>query len=292
MKTIKLFYYNEVSNFGDLLNLKILSQLSKANIVSSIQSDCNFLAIGSLLEQFLWAKKNNLKLYKNKYLSSKMFVWGSGFISPPDTIVIRPDGLSETFFRKMDFLAVRGKTTKSRVEKILHKKLDNIVLGDPGLLASKLIDTSSIIKKYSLGIIPHYIDKNISIFNEINRTIKGSTIIDVQNDPILVVQNIAECEVVISTAMHGLIVADSLGVPNKWCTCSDNLTGGSYKFLDYYSSLDIKDIEPLDLLNTKLEQMNVYAIQDNYISSVDKIKIIQQRLIDVFNGGNIIPRIK
>ena len=125
------------------------------------------------------------------------------------------------------------------------------MLGDPGLLASKLIDTNSIVKKHRLGIIPHYVDKSSSIFTDINTNIKGSIIIDVQDDPVKVIRNIAECEVIISTAMHGLIVADSLGIPNKWCTCSDRLTGGNYKFIDYYSSLDIKGPEPIKFERTK-----------------------------------------
>lgn len=285
MKTIKLFYYNQVSNFGDCLNLAILRQLFKAEVTSANQLDCNLLAIGSLLEQFLWNKKRNVRFFKNKYLKAKMSVWGSGFISPPNTLVKRPDNLSEMFYRRMNFLAVRGEITKSRVEKILNKKLDNIVLGDPGLLASKLIDASSVIKKHSLGIIPHYVDKHSSIFTDINANIKGSTIIDVQDDPVKVIRNIAECEVIISTAMHGLIVADSLGIPNKWCVCSDKLTGGNYKFIDYYSSLNIKDPEPVDLVNAKLDKTDIDAIQSKYISSINRIETIQQQLVNVLQSN-------
>jgi hypothetical protein len=38
--------------------------------------------------------------------------------------------------------------------------------------------------------------------------------------------------------LHGLIVADSLGIPNAWIESPD-LIGGRFKFDDYYSSLDV-----------------------------------------------------
>ena len=60
------------------------------------------------------------------------------------------------------------------------------------------------------------------------------------------------CDVVLSSAMHGLIAADSLGIPNAWMRLSDRLTGGDWKFRDYYSvfgveptALDLKDLRRL-----------------------------------------------
>jgi pyruvyltransferase len=41
--------------------------------------------------------------------------------------------------------------------------------------------------------------------------------------------------------LHGLVFADSLGVPNKWIYLTDKLAGGSFKFHDYYSVFHIYD---------------------------------------------------
>ena len=60
-------------------------------------------------------------------------------------------------------------------------------------------------------------------------------------------QNLS-CEAIISSALHGLIAADSFFFPNRWIKLSDNLMGGDFKFNDYYSVYDI-DIQPLDLRN-------------------------------------------
>ena len=35
--------------------------------------------------------------------------------------------------------------------------------------------------------------------------------------------------------MHGLIAADALGIPNARIRVADRITGGDYKFRDYYS---------------------------------------------------------
>lgn len=282
MNSAKLFYYHQVPNFGDVLNLNILNSVFNIDVIPANSKKCDLLAIGSLLEQFLWGNKPNLKFFKQKYLNHKMFIWGSGFISEQNTLVKRPDELHEVFYRKMEFSAVRGEYTKKRIEDILGKKLDGLALGDPGLLASKLIKEPRKSKKYKLGMIPHYVDKNNDIFQKINTNIANSVIIDVQADPIDVINQISECEVVISTAMHGLIVADSLGVPNQWCVCSDKLTGGSYKFYDYYSVFDMKNVIPIDLNSTDLTEDIITSIFDNYSVCQNKVANIQDKLIEAF----------
>ncbi|WP_276951473.1 hypothetical protein [Helicobacter rodentium] len=79
-------------------------------------------------------------------------VWGSGFIMPPS-------GAQETLTRPLEVHAVRGFKTKERLEHIFQTKLTGIALGDPGLLASALINANKTPKKYEVGIIPHYIEK-------------------------------------------------------------------------------------------------------------------------------------
>ena len=52
------------------------------------------------------------------------------------------------------------------------------------------------------------------------------------------VEAIASCEVVLSQSLHGLIVADALGVPNVWIAPTGDMVGGRFKFDDYFSTLD------------------------------------------------------
>jgi hypothetical protein len=52
------------------------------------------------------------------------------------------------------------------MELILCKKLDDIAMGDPGILSSELIKGEKVKKIYKLGIIPHMADQNSDLLHE------------------------------------------------------------------------------------------------------------------------------
>ena len=100
-----------------------------------------------------------------------LLVFGSGFID--DYL----DNLIE--YRKIKYLAIRGKKSLS-IAKSLHGKLNcDPVMGDPALLVEKLIEKPKK-KKYEVGFIPHYIDQNTLSTKLIlkNRKIKYINILD------------------------------------------------------------------------------------------------------------------
>jgi pyruvyltransferase len=47
-----------------------------------------------------------------------------------------------------------------------------------------------------------------------------------------------ECKIVLSSSLHGLVLADSFQIPNKRIVLSNNIIGGDFKFKDYYSGID------------------------------------------------------
>ena len=61
--------------------------------------------------------------------------------------------------------------------------------------------------------------------------------IDVRNGPDRVVREIASCAAVLSTSLHGLIVADAYDIPAAWATLAPDLMGGTFKFHDYESNV-------------------------------------------------------
>ncbi|MGI6539152.1 MAG: polysaccharide pyruvyl transferase family protein [Caldicoprobacterales bacterium] len=102
--------------------------------------------------------------------------------------------------------------SRSKVSEIM--KIDvNVPLADPGLLASKLLSERRQ-KKYSVGIIPHFSQQQEEIFAKLNRHYQNSTIIDITKPPLEVIDNIASCEYIISSSLHGLVFADSLLIPS------------------------------------------------------------------------------
>lgn len=145
------------------------------------------------------------------------------------------DSNTKTKFLNAKIVALRGKSTKRNLG-----VTNPIVLGDPGLLADRLIKNQRSIKKFELGVIPHYSDYN----NEKIKRIKVNNaekihIINVRKNPIDVLKEMDSCKHIISSSLHGLICSDSLGIPNRWIKLSQ-LLGNDFKFKDYYSVFDIE----------------------------------------------------
>jgi pyruvyltransferase len=166
-------------------------------------------------------------------------ILGSGFIRRNST---------QTFPRAA-VLAVRGELTRKKL-----RRGHEVELGDPGLLAS-LVMAERRPKQYALGVIPHYLDRENENFVSLKKNISGNArFIDVRQNPRAVFDAIDQCEKIVSSSLHGLIVSDSLGIPNAWVE-SKNLPDGRFKFDDYYSAmglrenpLSLKGDEPLDVL--------------------------------------------
>ncbi len=263
-------YFYDYPNFGDMLNVEI-AKLMGIDIQYAKRVDADATFIGSLLTLFIPEK--------GEYsVSRAMKVWGSGFIKPPIS-------LPEKLWRPLDVYALRGQVSLERLRRITGEKLENVALGDPGLLASRLIDASKISKKHRLGIIPHYVDKGNPLLEKI--AADDACILDIQESPIDFLLKIAECENVISSSLHGLIAADSLGIPNIRMIVSDKLLGGDYKFDDYYSAFGIKNHHRVNL-NEGDEFDGIESIREKYAITPEAIKKICEGLIAAFpykNGG-------
>ena len=53
------------------------------------------------------------------------------------------------------------------------------------------------------------------------------------------ISQLTECQFILSSSLHGLIMADSFGIPNQWMVLSDKVEGKNFKFYDYYSVFDM-----------------------------------------------------
>ena len=145
-------------------------------------------------------------------------------------------------------------------------------------MVDKLIH-KSFIKKYEIGFIPHYIDQHL-LESKLIRSNSKIKFINILDNPMDILYQISSCEAIISSALHGLIAADSLGIPNRWIKLSDNLMGGDFKFHDYYSVYDI-DIQPLDLRNIDNFVINKIIFWILYCVNVEKVMKIKNDLIEV-----------
>ena len=271
---ISLYYWNDMPNFGDRLNEDVCKFLSGMNPSWASPKRCGAAFIGSILEKFIYRRKHwTADALWIRYFRSKVDVWGSGFIRPPEEPC-------ERLMRRLNVHAVRGRLTLERLRALTGSDLDSVTVGDPGILASKLYPAKTSAFRVC-GIIPHHAElagikrtdetvaieresgilteatvKAMPLFERLSKSIPGSLVINPESAPKTVIGRISECKAILSSAMHGLIVADSFGIPNIRVVASDSLMGGDYKFRDYYSAfskgryrvVDIREDIPTSLL--------------------------------------------
>lgn len=269
---IKLNFFTLNTNFGDMLNIPIARDLFGKDVREASVKKSEAVFIGSLMDTYITNKKLSVKWIWRKYIHKPVKVWGSGFIKCHDDE-------KNHLLRKMDVYALRGHLSQHYMQKYTGQSLDHIVLGDPGLLAGRLHNTRHIPKKYDVGIIPHYVDKNNSLLKKIK--IPNAVIIDVSSPIDDFLDMVASCRTILSSAMHGLIAADSLGIPNARLIVSDKIVGGDFKFNDYYSVFGMDDHMKIDL--NKIDTFTDWqSIIKQYKITSDQVNKICDDLIKVF----------
>ena len=160
----------------------------------------------------------------------------------------------------------------------------DVVLADPALLVPLVFNlsyTNISHKLYQLCIIPHYIDQNNILIHK-NIQVDNSFLLNITEEPIKFIHNLLKCKRVISSSLHGLILSDSLGIPNARIIVSDKIIGGDYKFNDFYSSFGIDDYLKIDLRNATFVLYHIHLIDINYKISMDMIKQKQCQLLKYF----------
>lgn len=209
---VRAYWWSEVVNFGDLITPFLLQKYGYTPIQSELKN-ANLVSTGSILQQV-----------DDDYAG---VVLGSGLIQPIRRSLV-----------KATILSVRGPLTRD-----LLGQSKTLPLGDPGLLLSHFIRSSRI--EYEFGLVPHYKDLNnpnvLKILSHFGRDI---LLIDVRRDPEKVSNDIAKCNVILSSSLHGLIVAHSFGHAAQWLEFSDKVQGQGFKFRDYFQSLNF-DQDPL-----------------------------------------------
>ena len=230
---VRLFYYNprRIKNVGDQLNVSLIRALSGRPVIAAPARTADYLCIGSLLDEIL--RKPGFPAVDRPPLA----VWGAGFIMAPGEHPYVQAAAPESFAREVVFHAVRGRRTLERIQAMGFSG-DGVALGDPGLLACLLTDGHTPQKRFALGLVPHYVDAAHPVWRNVQAKLGDVRILRVTDAPERFLAEMQECETIISSAMHGLILADALGIPNRRARVSDRLIGGDYKFADYYSVYD------------------------------------------------------
>jgi len=230
--------YYKYNNFGDLLTPYLFEYFGLTAMHCPNFKYASAIGVGSILH----------KLPANY----GGFVLGSGLIE--DTPLKLPNST---------FLLVRGKKTCDLLE-----LAPTMLIGDPGIIADSLFPEAKVLqKRYHIGVVPHYSDKESQ---ELKGWLKKSSwlqkkinLINVQNSPRVVAKEICQCEVILSSSLHGLIFADSFGIPNIWVGINNKLIGNKFKFNDYYSCFSLsKDRFSLDELNRATDVYDLASVPE------------------------------
>jgi pyruvyltransferase len=247
-------------NYGDAISVLVIEKIFKIKVEHSVLSntypvDDHVISMGSIMD----------------YVTSDSIIWGTGYIE--ESSYLGRKYLLSGVKPKM-IHAVRGKLTRN---KLISEGVDcPEVYGDPALLLPLIYSLENKIK-YKYGLIPHYVDVNHNLIKEI----PDVSLINIMTGhfPYLLLDKISEVEIVISSSLHGLIVAVAYGKPCIWVKFSNRIVGGEFKFLDFFSALDYDATYMcLDLTNsTELSE----EILNCYIIHVDqeKVKKVQDDLI-------------
>lgn len=272
-RKLNLIYWRS-QNFGDMLSPYIVSKLSglkiqykKENVsfrrdakkiikvmlrgsFSEIKEMCFFwqhtiVAVGSVL---------NLSNSKSK-------IWGAGFMSE-----------SQYFFGGEVF-ALRGPYSHRKIC-ANGIRLDRCVYGDPALLLPLIYTPKDNRNRSSnrISIIPHWTE--VEYFKGIYKDTYN--IIDVRTTDIEhVIDEIINNKYVLSTSLHGIIVAHAYEVPCLWIKRGYIHTDG-IKFKDYFSSVNISVYDGFtnldDILNSPISIESFF--ENNINLSLPKAEII------------------
>jgi pyruvyltransferase len=268
LKSVKLNWHRSV-NFGDQLNPYIVKKAWNLNSykVEENCSDNHLMMLGSILNE----------------ANSKTLVMGAGFVYPDREYKGNPK-----------FISVRGKLTLG-VLKNRGVDCSNIKIGDPAILIPKFYQPKIKDDKYRIGIIPHIIDFEFaeSIFSAftdckiIDLRIKNRETEESEIERII--DDICSCETIVSSSLHGLIVAHAYGVPGTWCELSNNVIGEGFKFNDYLSSCEyLNPIEKIDF-REKNKDLDIDLIEKIAKNSVVNLSSVSSSAFEALqNTWNII----
>lgn len=205
---IRLIAWRAGHNFGDELTEYILRRDYDAKVTAADWDHGTIVGAGSILQ-----------------LARPAF---RGIVFTTGTVEANP----QIACVDADFRAVRGRLTQAALAAagVSMERLDRCLLGDIGILAApKHLARAN--RPRGIAWLPHYADDRKFDMPRI----------EITDPPVEVIANVAQHSRIVTSSLHGLILADSLGIPHVW-NPSPEVIGGSWKFDDYLSSFGLGPI--------------------------------------------------
>jgi succinoglycan biosynthesis protein ExoV len=267
-----IYYQSPNGNFGDDLNAVLWRELLAPECFDV--DDAVLLGIGSILRDDFLSKEATAR--------KRVFVLGSGAGTGP-LPALWPNA-------DWSILAVRGPLT-ARVMDLPHAAITDsaaLIATTPSLLPEAS-------ERHTVAFMPHYNSVHHSRWPEICKK-TGLDFIDAHWPVRKVIRRLGSARLLITEAMHGAIVADTLRIPWIPVVCSPSIL--PFKWIDWTESLEV-DYRPHALpASSAWEALKHYKIRTlSGAHGLDDISDRDQDILDDFyrrfgsaTHGDLVPK--
>ena len=230
------------NNWGDDLNKYLLERLTEKRVLF-IPDNLTFNQKNTLPTHFMF-----IGSILTFYNLDNAVIYGTGIKSPNDTITGKPSKI----------VSVRGPKTRQR---LLENNIDcPQCYGDPALLLPYVYTPKKTGKKDIILIPNEGTPNDIPLLNTMREN--GFSILNMAkyDEWTDIIDSIAGSEFVVSESLHGLIVAEAYGVPSVWVEFIEHPSWWSFKYNDFYESVNKFGEESIKLYeNCDLNQITQKA---------------------------------
>lgn len=235
--------------------------------------------LGNVIVNWMLDKKG---LSLDDYVEHKkhLFTVGSGAVKSYQNMTMWGSGVERelpqrfrrffqrSWYRKLDIRAVRGPKSREYLMRLGHRVPE--VYGDPAILMPLIysdLTGGGGNEEYDISIIPQLVTEK-----GIREKYPDAHIISMNtNDYKSVIDQIVQSKLIISSSLHGVILADAYGVPSVWYRGLGKDI--DFKYLDYYASTGRK---PETIPTTIEEAMNTKPLP------LPDLKPLQEGLLKSF----------
>ncbi len=222
---VAVYYWRQVPNVGDRLSPLLIKHFTGIEADWAPIHDADVVVVGSVLEHI-------------------PFGWTGHILGAGRLLEDSPLHLDSA-----KILAVRGPFSARGIA-------GDFALGDPGLLADELVSVET--RDLEIGVMPHWSDTDLVNREWVKKL--HPTVISPWDDPMSVISLIGRCKRIITSSLHGVIIADAFGIPRRTERAprfiTDPREGNFFKLRDYNASVGV----PLEF--GKIQQPKYGAVTD------------------------------
>jgi hypothetical protein len=221
MRSIRVFsasigkhFGEQPENYGDNLMGQLLRVIYGIEVEYTPLAKAELIGIGSILDAY--HRRKGVRPFRKRPWRT-LHVWGSGFMNE-DGVPFWPQTLKVH--------VVRGPLSREKLG------LADGPMGDPALLVPRLWPKPST-SSARVSIVPHFVTFSDVCQKYGSALPRHWRIIDLTQAPQIVSNQIASSDVVVSSSLHGLIVADAYGIPTVRMAGDTRIKGDGFKYRDY-----------------------------------------------------------